>query len=78
MKYIDSRSHIGYGMYKNVSELKLTNEIQYFARLCSEENSYLMIKIPDICIVSSKLQEAIESLVDDKGQSRIRILRQRA
>lgn len=77
MKYIDNKSHLGYGMYKNVSELKLTKEIQYFAHLCSQEDSFLMIKVPDICNVDGKLQELIDSLVDDNGQKRIRILRQK-
>jgi len=64
-------------MYKNVSELKLTKEIQYFAYLCSQEDSFLMIKVPDVCTIGSKLQELIDSLVDDNGQNRIRILRQK-
>lgn len=77
MKYIDNKSHLGYGMYKNVSELKLTKEIQYFAHLCSNEDSFLMIKIPDICKIDDNLQEFIGALVDERGQSRVRILRQK-
>ena len=75
MRYIDNKSHLGYGMYKNVSELKLTREIQYFAKRCEEENSLLIIKVPDICKISKSLENLIETLVDKTGQKRIRIIR---
>jgi hypothetical protein len=63
-------------MYKNVSQLKLTNEIQHFVDLCISEDKFLMIKVPDICEISPKLQRLIDEVTDENRQSRIRILRQ--
>jgi len=64
-------------MYKNVSHLKLTNEIKSYVDRCVNENTYLMIKVPEICTFSKKLTSLIDNTVDENGQNRIRILRQK-
>ncbi len=71
----DEESHLGFGLYKNVSYLHLTYQIKLFVYRAAKEDKLLMIKVPDICELSPALLELINKVLTEDGQQRIRILR---
>ncbi len=71
----DNESHIGFGLFKNVSQLKLTYQVRLLAYRAVKEDKFLMIKVPEICELSLPLLELQRTLLTDDNQERIRILR---
>lgn len=71
----DSESHLGFGLFKNVSFLSLSHTIKFFAYRAVNENKLLMIKVPESCELSPGLIALKGSLLTSNGQELIRILR---
>lgn len=71
----DNESHLGFGIFKNISYLRLTYQIKLLAYRAAKEDKFLMIKVPETCELSPSLLDLQKTLVTDDGQERIRILR---
>lgn len=71
----DNESHLGFGLFKNVSYLRATYQIKLLAYRAVKEDKLLMIKVPEICELSLPLLNLQKSLVTSDNQERIRILR---
>lgn len=71
----DNESHLGFGVFKNVSTLRPTYQIKLLAYRAVKEDKFLMIKVPGICELTPSFIDLQNAVVTDDGQQRIRILR---
>lgn len=75
----DEESHLGFGLFKNVSYLRLTYQIKLLAYRAAKEKKLLVISVPEFCELSPSFLDLKKSIVDDSSykQERIRVLRKR-
>jgi hypothetical protein len=75
----DNETHIGFEVFKNVSYLRLTYQLKLLAYRAAKEDKYLIVSVPDVCVISESFLSLKKSLIDNTQykQERIRLLRKK-